>query len=242
MSNKKIAALTSYSTAILVYYYVNNSPKNKDPQQDIIWYMRPLIHIDNNKDNENKDNYLSISQSRRLLDTFFYFHFVRRLFEVQFVQSSRGSDVPPFAIIGSCVNYALYGVLNKYDPKLRLNKTVATIGSLIFLIGEIGNLYHHYLLAQFRKEPKTEFNTSLNGKYILPHGALFEYLSMPHYFMELVSWFGYFVTNNFRIGSFILFVQCCITVIPLAIGRHDKNKVQFTQWPHNRKAILPFIL
>lgn len=47
-----------------------------------------------------------------------------------------------------------------------LRPELATIGSLMFVVGQLGNLYHHYLLATLRKPGEKG--------YKVPRGGLFE--------------------------------------------------------------------
>ena len=138
--------------------------------------------------------------------------------------------------------YGMHGFLNQNNYAIKVPKPLAALGSLIFLMGEIGNGYHHHLLAGFRKEPKTEFNTSSNGKYIFPHGGLFEYVSTPHYLFELVTWFGWGILNSFSRGSVVLLSISTTFLIPASLEKHARNKNDFKQWPKERKALVPFIL
>ena len=54
-------------------------------------------------------------------------------------------------------------------------------------VGEVGNWFHHKILASLRT------NDGGNGggpKYVPPSGALFELVAAPHYLFELVAWWG----------------------------------------------------
>ena len=49
-------------------------------------------------------------------------------------------------------------------------------------VGQLGNLWHHWLLARMRSAGGTG--------YAIPRGGLFDLVTMPHYFFELLAWFG----------------------------------------------------
>ncbi len=63
-------------------------------------------------------------------------------------------------------------------------------GLVLFLIGMFGNFYHHWILRSLRPDKTYAF------KYVLPTGALFNYLITPHYFFEIISWAGICVAGN----------------------------------------------
>nr|XP_043631130.1 very-long-chain enoyl-CoA reductase-like isoform X1 [Erigeron canadensis] len=56
------------------------------------------------------------------------------------------------------------------------------VGEGMFLIGIIGNFYHHYILSKLRKNG--------NKEYKIPTGALFDLVICPHYFFEIVEFIG----------------------------------------------------
>lgn len=62
------------------------------------------------------------------------------------------------------------------------------LGSLIFLTGMVGNIWHDNKLANLRKQSK---DRSASTEYYIPHGGLFEYVSFPNYFCEWIEWTGY---------------------------------------------------
>ncbi len=64
----------------------------------------------------------------------------------------------------------------------------ALIGLYMFIIGELGALYHHILLQRLRADR--------SGAYSPPRGGLFSLAWCPHYFFEALSWWGIVVASQ----------------------------------------------
>ena len=89
-----------------------------------------------------------------------------------------------------------------YPPHLSFS--FAVIGVVTFLFGELGNGYHHYLLARLRRgniggchkctPPKKRQRR--REKYKLPVGGLFSLVCCPHYLFEIISWLGICLVVN----------------------------------------------
>merc|ERR1712187_646778 len=67
-------------------------------------------------------------------------------------------------------------------PQFRSPPFVA-LGATIWLIGTLGNFYHHWLLPRLRSDS----NAANQFKYKVPRGGLFWYVCCPHYLMELIG-------------------------------------------------------
>ena len=57
------------------------------------------------------------------------------------------------------------------------------VGIGLWSVGVLLNLHHHRLLANLRKPGETG--------YEMPRGGLFRWIACPHYFAEIVGWWGY---------------------------------------------------
>ena len=64
-------------------------------------------------------------------------------------------------------------------------KLATTVGTIIFIVGAIGNVWHDKILANLRK------NQPHAKKYRIPHGGLFEFIFYPNYLLEWFEWSGY---------------------------------------------------
>ncbi len=72
-------------------------------------------------------------------------------------------------------------------------------------------------------------------------GGLFELVSTPNYFGEIVQWIGWAVMTWSLAGlSFALFTVA--NLLPRGIGHHRWYREHFEDYPDRRRAIVPFIL
>jgi 3-oxo-5-alpha-steroid 4-dehydrogenase 1 len=88
-------------------------------------------------------------------------------------------------------------------------------------------------LRHFRKESPSE--------YIVPHGWLFNYISSPHYFGEIIEWGGW-ALMTFSLPGLAFFLFTFANLFPRAISSHQWYKKNFPEYPSGRKAIIPFLV
>jgi len=79
------------------------------------------------------------------------------------------------------------------------------------------------------------------GRYIIPQGGLFRWVSCPNYLGEIIQWFGWALLTWSPAGlAFAVFTFA--NVFPRGISGHRWYKQNFPDYPKNRKAILPGII
>lgn len=113
----------------------------------------------------------------------------------------------------------------------------------------MGNLYHHYILSTLRKdEPATSDGAAkksdsfdIKANYSVPSGGLFDYVTMPHYFFELIAWLGIaFVSQD--INVYLVFAS----MFTYLLTRAKATKVWYLKnvdnYPKSRNVLLPFVL
>lgn len=77
--------------------------------------------------------------------------------------------------------------------------------------------------------------------YSIPRGGLFDLVSAPNYFGEIVQWIGWAVMTWSLAGlSFAVFTVA--NLLPRGIGHHRWYREHFEDYPDRRRAIVPFIL
>jgi hypothetical protein len=115
----------------------------------------------------------------------FLFHFLRRIFEVSFVNSySRPTPLRALMIIaflysGVAASCAFFQVRTFRQPT---SQPIFMLGILIFAFGEVLNGYHHWLLARLRP---------LGVRiYVVPRHGLFGWVASPHYLGENFEFCG----------------------------------------------------
>ena len=106
------------------------------------------------------------------------------------------------------------------------------IGVIIFFIGMYINRVSDNKLISLRKESQD---------YKIPKGGMFNYISCPNHFGEIVEWFGYSVIV-YNLGSLSFALWTAFNLIPRALNHHNWYKKYFVEYPTNRKAVIPYII
>jgi len=121
----------------------------------------------------------------------FLFHFLRRIFEVSFVNSySRPTPLRALVLIaflygGVAASCAFFQVRTFGQPT---SQPIFILGVLTFAFGEVLNGYHHWLLARLRP---------LGVRiYVVPRHGLFGWVACPHYLGEILSFVGYAIMSD----------------------------------------------
>ncbi|MDN3641393.1 DUF1295 domain-containing protein [Lutimonas halocynthiae] len=186
--------------------------------------------------------YLSSDQSlfASMLSLIWLLHYFNRTFIYPFRIRTKGKKMP-LLIVGSaiffnCINAGLNGYFlanfENYSTEsfYQLN---FIIGVLLFIIGFIINQKSDHILIHLRKPGETG--------YKIPQGFLFNYLSCPNLFGELIQWTG-FALMAWNLPALTFLVWTFANLIPRALGHHEWYKKQFRDYPAKRKAVLPGIL
>jgi len=79
------------------------------------------------------------------------------------------------------------------------------------------------------------------AQYGLPRGGLFERVSCPHYFSEIVEWTGWAILT-WTWAGLVFALWTAANLVPRALAVHRSYRAQFPDYPANRKALLPYIL
>ncbi|KAL2334923.1 hypothetical protein Fmac_016136 [Flemingia macrophylla] len=105
-------------------------------------------------------------------------HFFKRVFEVLFIHKYSGGILDTaIPITMSCfistatMIYSQHLTKGLEEPPINLLYP----GIVLFVVGIIGNFYHHYLLSKLRGKGEKE--------YKIPKGGLFDLVICPHYYL-----------------------------------------------------------
>ena len=105
------------------------------------------------------------------------------------------------------------------------------IGLVIFFTGMYINRSSDNKLISLRKE---------NKEYQIPQGGMFDYISCPNHFGEIVEWIGFaIIVCNLGTLSFALWTA--FNLIPRALNHHNWYINYFKEYPDKRKAVIPYI-
>lgn len=124
--------------------------------------------------------------------------------------------------------YSQYLTENTAEPAFDLKYA----GVLLFVIGIIGNFYHHYILSQLRgKDDKS---------YKIPKGGLFSLVICPHYLFEILGFIGVsLISQTVYAVSFTLGSMFYLLGRSYATRKWYLSK--FDNFPKNVKALIPFV-
>ena len=82
----------------------------------------------------------------------------------------------------------------------------------------------------------------VNYEHAIPRGGWFEYVSCPHFFMEIVIYFAFVVVGGFFHKTlFSVFVFVLSNQLVAGHLTHCWYKQQFKSYPPKRRAILPYL-
>jgi steroid 5-alpha reductase family enzyme len=172
--------------------------------------------------------------------SFWLLHYIHRTFIYPFTQSGRNKSYPEviamMAFTFNCFNGFIngYGIfhLGTYD-KSWLTSWQFIAGAAVFITGFIINKMADEKLRRLRDGNPNE--------YVSPSGWLFDYISSPHYFGEIVEWGGWAIMT-WSLPGFAFFIFTFANLFPRAVASHKWYKQNFPDYPAERKAVIPFII
>merc|ERR1712087_194433 len=167
-------------------------------------------------------------------------HFLKRDLEVLYVHKYSGDtelNVARLIGLSYAINSFLICLLSNIDPWS--SNTYCKYGTILFIIGSLGNLYHHFLLASLRSKGHTKTQVK---EYKAPRGGLFEYVAAPHYFFELIAWLGITVSSQQLTTLLILcFMTCYLGARSYNQNQWNQKKFDEKDWPKSRQNLVPFV-
>ncbi len=106
-------------------------------------------------------------------------------------------------------------------------------GSFLFFLGQIVNHHSDAILRRLRSKTVTR-------QYSIPQGGAYRWVSCPNYLGELIEWLGWAILTWSTAGFLFFFWTAC-NLIPRARTHHAWYQKTFTDYPKDRKRIIPFL-
>ena len=107
------------------------------------------------------------------------------------------------------------------------------IGLLVFVIGAFINNQSDNILINLRKPGETG--------YKIPQGGLFRFVSCPNMLGEMIEWLGFAImVGSLPAWSFVLWTA--VNLIPRTLDHHKWYLQKFSDYPQQRKAVIPFVI
>jgi len=168
-------------------------------------------------------------------------HYVHRAWIYPFRRKNKEKGMPIlvalFAIIFNGCNGFLNGAFLFYLLPARgldwLTSPFFLIGFALFVIGMVINIQSDNLLARLGRDSE--------GKYQIPQGGAYKFVSSPNYMGEIIEWFGWTIAT-WSLGGLCFALWTAANLVPRAITNHQWYKENFSEYPQERKAIIPFLL
>lgn len=132
---------------------------------------------------------------------------------------------------GFFIGYYL-GRLSSYELSW-LYSVPFILGLILFAFGAYINWKSDTMLIHLRDDGTTG--------YKIPRGFLFEKVSCPNHFGEILEWTGYAIMS-FNVAALAFAVWTAANLIPRAMAHHKWYLSHFEDYPKNRYAVIPGIL
>ena len=183
--------------------------------------------------------YFSIAEEIKLNIGFIFLwilHYFNRTIIYPLRIKTRGKKIP-IAIVSSAFFFNLVnGILNGYFLTLVQFESISNmyliVGLVIFFIGFYINISSDNILIKLRTNQKG---------YVIPKGGLFNHVSCPNFFGEIIEWLGFAVmTLNPGSISFLIWTVC--NLVPRSKAHHKWYQNNFENYPKKRKAVIPYFL
>jgi hypothetical protein len=183
--------------------------------------------------------YLNFEQSTyaAMLSILWLIHYLNRTFIFPFRIRTKGKKMPLTialsAIFFNLVNAGMNGYyLAEYETYTAAAFTNWNfyLGLTLFVLGFLSNQISDSILINLRQPGETGYN--------IPKGFLFNYISCPNHFSEIIQWSG-FALMAWNLPATCFFIWTMANLLPRALKHHKWYKEKFTDYPAERKAVIP---
>ncbi len=169
------------------------------------------------------------------------FHYFHRALVFPFMTRTKGKKIPVVIVLmGMTFNFVNATLNGAYMSQFFDGQHITPVmfvrlfvGLLFFATGMYINIKADYMLINLRR--------STSNGYKIPRGWLFEYVSCPNYFGEMLEWMG-FAILAWNLPALSFFVWTVANLLPRAMANHRWYHEHFPDYPEDRKAVIPFVL
>ncbi|KAH7278825.1 hypothetical protein KP509_38G057500 [Ceratopteris richardii] len=190
--------------------------------------------------------YSSLAAPRVLMSLFFAHYAHRSLFYPLRMRPSSKRNLP----LPVFVSAVIFNVYNTYIqvrsvshytqyPSSWLLSFQFILGAVLFISGMAINITADYALISLRKSDTPRVSES-SRTYKIPHGGLFELISCPNYFGEVLEWLGWAVAAG-SLSSVVFFLLTVSNLVPRAVSHHQWYVQNFREYPRSRKMLIPYL-
>ena len=137
-----------------------------------------------------------------------------------------------FNTANAWINAWWIGHLGSYDSAWLMDPRFV-VGSVLFVCAFVGNMRADHVLGSLRKPGESG--------YQVPHGGMYRWISCPNYLCELLEWVGWAILTWSSAGL-VFAIYTAANLVPRAMAHHNWYQEKFSQYPKERKALVPFVL
>ncbi|MFK7784016.1 MAG: DUF1295 domain-containing protein [Crocinitomicaceae bacterium] len=165
------------------------------------------------------------------------FHYFNRTIIFPLRIRTKGKKMPLVIVFSAIFFNGVNGFLNGYFIGFmdysggELFSLNVIIGLLLFVGGMLINQITDSKLIALRKEQKG---------YQIPRKWLFEFISCPNHFGEIIEWIG-FAIIAWSLPALTFAIWTFSNLVPRALNHHDWYQEHFDDYPQKRKAVIPWI-
>ncbi len=136
-----------------------------------------------------------------------------------------------FNLVNVCIQGSWIFIYGSYEKEWLLSPFFI-VGLLFFLIGLYINIKSDNILMELRKEH--------GSGYHIPNGFLYNKVSCPNYFGEILEWLGWFIMTLSPAGLVFL-IWTMANLIPRAKSNHEWSLENIEGYPKDRKKVIPYL-
>lgn len=180
------------------------------------------------------------SFTKLLLFVLYIGHYINRTLIFPLRIKTKGKTMPLSIVLSAQFFNLMNAGLNGYylcyfqqNPQSTLAKVFFALGILLFIGGFLINNKADNMLIKLRDGNETD--------YKIPRGFLFNYISCPNLFGEMIEWIG-FAMMGFSLPALSFAVWTWANLLPRAWAHHKWYQQKFNDYPCERKAVLPFFI
>lgn len=132
---------------------------------------------------------------------------------------------------------------NQYSSLTILDNLLTVKRAIIFVLFVYVSLNQHRchkILANLRKDKAGQVITD---RHFVPSGGLFEYVSCPHFLLEVLLYLLVITAQNFSVYYWnLIFLLVLSSQTINALIFHGWYKKEYKEYPPDRRAIIPYLL
>ena len=165
------------------------------------------------------------------------YHYFFRTFVFPFRLKTKNKKMPLVIVCSALLFNGVNGLVNGYfigfvsQSSQEVLSVNVIVGLIVFCLGMMINRHADKKLISLRKKDQG---------YFIPKGGVFNYISCPNHFGEIVEWAG-FAIIAWSVPALSFFIWTFCNLVPRALNHHQWYQSYFRDYPNNRKAVIPFI-